>query len=57
MRLISMAEKTVVIRKVGNSLGIFFPKGVAEVYDFNPGDVLAVDYRFPEILLRKKKVD
>ncbi len=52
-----MTEKTIIIRKVGNSLGIFFPKGVAEVYDFNPGDVLTVEYKYPEICIRKPKKD
>lgn len=50
-----MVEKTLIVRKVGNSLGIFFPKGVSDVYDINAGDILAVDYKYPEIILRKKE--
>ncbi len=52
-----MTEKTLIIRKVGNSLGIFFPKGVTDVYDFNSGDVLTVEYNYPEICIRKAKKD
>ena len=54
MRVI-MVEKILIVRKVGNSLGIFFPKGVSDVYDLSAGDVLAVDYKYPEIILRKKE--
>ncbi len=50
-----MTEKTIIIRRVGNSLGIFFPKGVSDVYGFEVGDVLSIDYRYPEILIKKKK--
>jgi antitoxin component of MazEF toxin-antitoxin module len=52
--IIIMSDKIQIIR-VGNSAGIVLNKGVMQSYNLQVGDELEIDFRYPEIILRKKQ--
>ncbi len=50
---IIMTEK-ITIRKIGNSGGIILNKGVLQAYNLKIGDVIEIDFQYPDIILRTK---
>lgn len=52
--LVEMKEK-VTIKQIGNSAAIFLDKGSLKVYDLKIGSDLEIEYKFPKIILQKRK--
>ena len=52
-QITSMVEK-IHIRQIGNSGGIILNKGVLQAYNLKVGDVIEIDFQYPDIILRTK---
>jgi antitoxin component of MazEF toxin-antitoxin module len=54
MELINIMADKIQIRKLGNSGGVILNKGVLQAYNLKIGDEIEIEFKYPEIILRRK---